>query len=92
MFTIINLVDAIPVSVTCVYFWFISKDWYTLNFYQLIICYAAFLAMFLCPESPRWLVVNGQRTEAIKILNWMAKINGIVKPIPDDAEFVEDPT
>ena len=22
----------------------------------------------------------------------MANINGIVKPIPDDAEFVEDPT
>ena len=90
-FTVINLVDAIPVGVTCLYFWFISKDWYTLNFYQLLICYAAFLGVFLCPESPRWLLVNGKSTEAIKVLNWMAKINGLPQSIPENAQFVEDP-
>ena len=91
-FTVINLVDAIPVAVTCLYFWFISKDWYTLNFYQLLLCYAAFLGVFICPESPRWLLVNGKSAEAIKVLNWMAKINGNPQSIPEDAQFVEDPT
>ena len=92
VFTIINLVDAIPVTVTCLYFRYVSKDWYTLNFYQLVICYIAFIAMFMCPESPRWLLINGKSAEAINVLNHMAKMNGSSNPIPSDAKFVEDPT
>ena len=48
--------------------------------------------MLICPESPRWLLVNGRSGEAISVLNHMAKINGASKLIPYDAQFVEDPT
>jgi hypothetical protein len=46
----------------------------------------------LCPESPRWLLVNGRRAEAIDALNYMARVNCTGCEIPAAASFVEDPT
>ena len=87
----ISLVDAVPMGVTCFYFMYISKDWFYLSFFMLMLSVAATLLAFVCPESPRWLLVNGRRTEAIQALNKMAAWNGSPHRIPESASFVEDP-
>ena len=91
-FTIINLIDALPMAVLCLYFLFISKDWYYINFYVTLTGYVALMFAFICPESPRWLLVNGKSKEAIKVLNYMSKFNGNLERIPNNTQFVEDPT
>ena len=45
------------------------------------------LYLFLVPESPCWLLNNGQRQEAIESLNYIAKFNGSMTRIPAAAEF-----
>ena len=91
-FTMINVFDAFPIPFLCLYFAFVSKDWYPLQFYVLLLSYFSFVLTFLCPESPRWLLVNGRTKEAIEVLNYIARWNGNLQRIADDAQFVEDPT
>ena len=91
-FTVINIIDIMTVSVSCAYFAYVSKDWYTLNFYMLCFSYVGFFCLFLLPESPRWLLLNSKTKEAIEVLNGIAKLNGSKGRIPLDAEFVEDPS
>ena len=68
-YTWINVVDAMPMVLTCFYFQFISKNWVHLSTVFCILCYVALMAAFLCPESPRWLLINSRSDEAIQALN-----------------------
>ena len=58
-FTAVNIYDIVTVSLTCAYFAYLSKNWYTLNLIMLIISYIGFFGLFIAPESPRWLLLNG---------------------------------
>lgn len=58
-FTTINIFDALPMVLTCVYFQFISKDWMHLSLIFCVLSYLALFATYFCPESPRWLLING---------------------------------
>ena len=75
-FTIINIFDALPMTIICLYFMFISKDWYPICLFMLVLSFVATGLAFLCPESPRWHLVNGRGDEAIEMFNQIAKING----------------
>ena len=59
-YTMINVVDGLPMVVTCFYFMFISKNWIHLSIFFCALCYVALAAAFICPESPRWLLVNSR--------------------------------
>lgn len=48
---------------------------------------AVVLYLLLVPETPCWLLNNGQREEAVHSLNYIAKFNGSSKRIPVNAEF-----
>lgn len=91
-FTYINSFDALPFVFTCLFYMFVSKNWIILPAIFCGLSYVAFILAFFCPESPRWLLVNGRSKEAIVELNKFAKINGAVTTIPSIAVFVEDPT
>jgi hypothetical protein len=43
------------------------------------------LYILIIPESPKWLFNNGRDIEGIKVLNYIAKINGSTKTIPFSA-------
>ena len=58
-FTAVNIYDIVTVSLTCAYFACVSKNWYTLNLFMLAISYIGFFGLFIAPESPRWLLLNG---------------------------------
>jgi len=53
----------------------ISKNWIHLPLIFCALSYFALLLAFLCPESPRWYLINGKSTEAIEELNKMASMN-----------------
>ena len=91
-YTYINIFDAVPMAVFCVYVSFIQKDWLYINLIATGLSYIAFVMAFFCPESPRWYLVNGRRDKAIDTLNYMARVNGSSHQIPKSAQFVEDPT
>ena len=43
----------------------------------------------LCPESPKWLLLQGKTKEAIDVLNYIAWFNRSKNRIPTNAKFVE---
>ena len=82
--------DLTTITFLCLYFMNIDNNWYPLCFFMTILSAAAYVgAVALVPESPIWLLLQGKREEAIKALNWIAKMNGSENRIPDDATFEE---
>ena len=90
-YTLINIVDSVPLLVMCLYIMFVSTNWFHLNFWMVIIGYSALVVLAFCPESPQWLIVTGRRREAIRVLNGISRCNGHWYRIADTQEFVEDP-
>ena len=50
---------------------------------------ALVLLLGLNLETPRWLLQNGRREEAIRTLNFIAWFNGVEERIPANTLFVE---
>mmetsp|Transcript_1707 Transcript_1707/g.2367 ORF Transcript_1707/g.2367 Transcript_1707/m.2367 type:complete len:209 (+) Transcript_1707:277-903(+) len=91
-FTIINVFEGLTLAVVGLYYLFISRDWYYLCLFMLLISILATMLTPLCPESPRWHLTCGNRAEAINELNRMASLNIRLQRISESAIFVEDPT
>ncbi|CAG9990358.1 unnamed protein product [Clonostachys byssicola] len=60
------------------------KQWVIPFAIQLIPVGLLFFGVFYLPESPRWLLANGQRDKAIKKLTWLRKLEA------DDIYIVEE--
>ena len=88
-FTIINIVDASPMSVTCFWLYFVNKDIKIINEIVFYIVVTALMLVMILPESPRWLIINNRRTDTINTLNYIAKWNWSKRRIPKDAVFEE---
>ena len=89
-FTYISAFDALPMILTCLMYLFVSKNWLHLPLIFCILSFTATVLAYFCPESPRWLLVNGRSQEAIAQLNKIASMNK-TRQIPENALFVEDP-
>ena len=89
VFTIINVVDALPTVITGLFYLFVVPDWFPIYTFNVAISFSAFFLAFICPESPRWLLYSGRTDDAIKALNKLAWLNGKDKScyIPEDAKF-----
>ena len=86
-FTIINVVDAFPTLVTGLFYLLVARDWFTIYAINVGVSVTALILAFICPESPRWLLYNNRKADAIEALNYMAKFNGSEARIPKDAIF-----
>jgi|LauGreDrversion4_2_1035121.scaffolds.fasta_scaffold240266_1 inner membrane protein involved in colicin E2 resistance len=72
-------------TVICLYSLFISRNWFYLYLFMTSIGTLSFLiVLLLVPESPKWLLINGRKQEAVEALNKIAKINGVDSKIYDD--------
>jgi len=73
---VINAFDTSTLAFTSLYFLYVSRDWIYL---YLTLAVAAAIAqttlVLLIPESPKWLLIKGRRTEAIAALNRIAAFN-----------------
>ena len=75
---------------SCAYFMYVGNDWYPLILGYTILGVVSFILItFLCPESPKWLLLQGRTDEAIKSLNYIAWFNRSKERIPQNTKFVE---
>jgi hypothetical protein len=80
--------DCITVAVIPLYFVYVSKNWFILYLVMLMLGTVSLLFMLFCAvESPKWLLVQGRREDAIREFNRVALINHCEITIPDDALF-----
>ena len=88
-FCFVSVFDAVPMAVFCFYISYIDKSWQSINLIMVALGYIALLLAFVCPESPRWHLVNGRTKEAIDILNYISEFNKKTERIPENARFIE---
>lgn len=87
---LLNSWDQSTVTFMIFYFLFVSKDWFGLFLVMTLLGGVAHCFMLACaPESPKWLLAQGRRQEAIAAFNHIARWNRSTKLIPQDATFVE---
>ena len=75
-FTLINIFDGMTMAIVCLYYMNVSVDWFWLCLFFCLLSYVATATILICPESPRWHLVNGRTAEAIVALNKIAEMNG----------------
>ena len=86
----INFVDWMQPLIACWFFMKINADWYPFFMGYTIIGIVSFLLItFLCPESPKWLLLQGKTKEAINVLNKIAMFNRSKERISPNTKFVE---
>jgi len=89
--TCIILLDLAVTIVGGVFFLFISRDWKLLMYSFFGAGALGFTAVsLLLPESPKWLLLQGRKAEAIEALNYIATINRSENRISQDVNFIED--
>ena len=82
--------DAGSLAFICTYFLLISKDWFPLMFFMTMLSTASFLVcLFVLPESPIWLLNQGRAKDAIDVLNYIGKWNGVSERIDYSVIFQE---
>jgi len=87
---IMNSFDNITMTVLCLYFKFVSRHWTYLFYLLETLGVLSYIVLMLCvPDSPKWLLLNGRKKEAIAAFNYMAIVNRCPERIPEDANFVE---
>ena len=86
----LNAFDTLTLFVTCVYFIFISKEWFYLYLFMTVLGTVSFIVIFwIMPEAPRWLLINGKQEEAISTFNSIARFNRSSSRISPQSVFIE---
>lgn len=81
--TVVNAFDAVTLGIQgFVYMYVVADAVKFIEFMNIVGTIAILSYILIVPESPKWLFLNGQRKEAIKNLNYIAKLNGSSTKIP----------
>ena len=72
----LNAIDSITLTISCLYYLYWNKNWYYLCFAFTLIGAVSHVFMILfAPESPKWLLANNRKPEAISAFNRIGKLN-----------------
>jgi hypothetical protein len=73
---VLNTYDCSTLSFLAIYFMLISNDWFYFFFVMTILGAVSHGCMlFFAPDSPKWLLANGRKDEAIVAFNQIAAFN-----------------
>lgn len=74
---ILNAWDTITLTVLTLYFLYWDKSWFNLCLFMTVLGTACHCFMIFCaPDSPKWLLAQGKREDAIIAFNKIGKYNG----------------
>lgn len=86
----INSLEFLVFIVAGLYYLLISRDWWPLiQVYFCVHIFGYILVTALCVESPKWLLFQSRRKEAIDALNYIAKVNRSKFRISASTQFTE---
>ena len=72
----------------CIYYQNISKDWIYIQIPNIALTVMGICFLFVMPETPRFLLVQGKTQQAKEVFAKIAKINGLSPNLVDRFEFV----
>jgi hypothetical protein len=82
--------DSVSMAVIPFYFLSISKNWFNLFFgFTVLSAICHFGMLHFAPDSPKWLLVQNRKHEAINAFNKIAQYNRSKRRIPQQAIFKE---
>jgi MFS family permease len=88
--SVLNIINSGTMVVFGLYVLLVSRDWFPIELFMWTIGILAYIAMyFLMPESPRWLLINGRKLEALEKYEYIADFNKTEFLIPQTANFQE---
>jgi phage shock protein PspC (stress-responsive transcriptional regulator) len=88
--SVLNIINSGTMVVFGLYVLLVSRDWFPIELFMWTIGILAYIAMyFLMPESPRWLLINGRKLEALEKYEYIADFNKTEFLIPLTANFQE---
>lgn len=74
--SVLNAINSSTMVVFGLYVLFISRKWFYIMFFMYLVAMVAFVVIFITlPESPRWLLINGHREEAVTTFKYIADYN-----------------
>ena len=88
---VINVWDSSNGIVLCSFYLLVSRDWLPIySFYVYAGCLALLVQGAFLPESPRFLLINGRKQEAVAALNRISSLNGASHRFTTDDVFAEE--
>ena len=68
--------DAGTLVIISVYYRYISKEWLPLQIFGVVMTFASAIALYIVPESPKYLYSKGESEQCRKALKFIARFNG----------------
>lgn len=88
--SVLNIINSGTMVVFGLYVLLISREWFPIEMFMWTIGMLSYLAMyFFMPESPRWLLINGRKLEALEMYKKIADFNKTEFLIPLTSHFTE---
>ena len=88
--TFILILDFCTPVIAGMFIMFVSRDWKMFMYPFFAIGALGFVIVsVLMPESPKWLLLQGRQEDAIRSLNFVARVNRSPSRIDQKANFVE---
>ena len=86
----ISSLDQLTPGIACFYFLYVSRDIVPLLIGVTVLGTLGFvLDALILPESPIWLLNQGRTKDAIQVLNYIGRFNGVKTQLPETTLFKE---
>ena len=71
----LQVFNAVVAIIICGYFYYVSNNWMWLQVFAWITNLLCLFALYILPESPKYLISRGRFDDARKVLKVIARVN-----------------